>query len=221
MPAAYPLMLNVVDRLSVIIGGGSVALRKARGLVDAGATKIRMVAPQFHGDIPVVVEKLVARYESHHLEGAGLVFAATDSSSINDAVVREANRRGILVSRSDVDTEDPGDFTTPALSRHGPIIITVSTAGAPALAVMIRDHLSTHVDPLWCKMAEAMRILRPKLLAASQLNDEQRRSAFRLLATDAALTTLSTGGIESLWELLTQKFPNLETWGKTVSASQK
>lgn len=221
MAAAYPLMLNVVDRLCVIIGGGGVAVRKAKGLIDAGAKHIRMVSPGFHPDIPIIVEKISARFEADHLEGAGLVFAVTDSAEINDAVVREARRRGILVNRADSDDDEPGDFTTPALARHGPVVVTVSTAGAPALAAMIRDSLSGQVDPQWCKMAEAMQILRPKILTADHLRPDERRDAFRSLATPSALATLANGGIDLLWESLVLKFPRLASSESPVRVTQK
>ena len=221
MSAAYPLMLNVVDRLSVIIGGGGVALRKANGLIDAGAKRIRMVSPSFHDDIPVIVDKIFARFQPDHLEGAGLVFAVTDSAEINDAVVCEARRRGILVNRADSDDDEPGDFTTPALSRHGPVVVTVSTAGAPALAAMIRDSLARHIDPQWCRMAEAMQVLRPKILTADHLRPDERRDVFRSLATSLALTTLATGGVDLLWESLILKFPRLASSETPVRATQQ
>jgi len=214
-------MLNVVDRLCVIIGGGGVAVRKAKGLIDAGAKHIRMVSPGFHPDIPIIVEKISARFEADHLEGAGLVFAVTDSAEINDAVVREARRRGILVNRADSDDDEPGDFTTPALARHGPVVVTVSTAGAPALAAMIRDSLSGQVDPQWCKMAEAMQILRPKILTADHLRPDERRDAFRSLATPSALATLANGGIDLLWESLVLRFPRLASSESPVRVTQK
>src|SRR5438874_11292581 len=44
---AYPLMLDLRDRLVVIVGGGAVAARKARGLLDAGATRVRVISPTF------------------------------------------------------------------------------------------------------------------------------------------------------------------------------
>src|SRR4051812_47060021 len=98
---AYPLMLDVSGRLVVIVGGGAVAARKARGLIEAGATKVRMVSPIFHKDVPAAVESIAERYEARHLKGAGLAFAATDSPETNDAVVGDARRLGILVSRAD------------------------------------------------------------------------------------------------------------------------
>ena len=203
-------MLDVTDRLSVIIGGGAVALRKARGLIEAGAMQIRMVSPDFHADIPAIVEKITAQFEPDHLTGAGLAFAATDSREINDAIVREARRRGIWVTRADSEDAEPGDFTTPAISRQGPVVIAVSTAGAPALATMIRDDLAAHFDPRWRMMAEAMQAIRPALLTADGISAGQRREVFRSLATPQAMEILMAGGIGLLWESLVLKFPSLE-----------
>src|SRR5258708_3822212 len=144
--ASYPLMLDVTDRLVVIIGGGRGAVRKARGLVEAGARRVRMVAPAFPEDVPAAVEKLAERFEPRHLDDAALAFAATDSPETNDQVVREARRRGVWVNRADAGDEEPGDFTTPAVLRKGPVTVTVSTAGAPALAAMVRDELAALFD---------------------------------------------------------------------------
>src|SRR5258706_10473453 len=121
-------MLDVTNRLVVIIGGGGVAARKARGLLDAGATRVRVVSPTFHKDLPAAVERIAERYEARHLEGAGLAFAATDSGETNDAVVADARRLGILVSRADVDEGEPGDFSTPAVVRKGAITVAFSAA---------------------------------------------------------------------------------------------
>ena len=203
-------MLDVTDRLSVIIGGGAVALRKTRGLIEAGATRIRMVSPDFQADIPALVEKITARFKPDHLTGAGLAFAATDSREINDAIVREARRRGIWVSRADSEEHEPGDFTLPAISRQGPVVITVATAGAPALATMIRDEIAARFDPRWRMMAEAMQAIRPALLTADGISAGQRREVFRSLATPQAMEILMAGGIGLLWESLVVKFPPLE-----------
>ena len=42
---AYPVVLDLSGRAAVVVGGGVVALRKARALADAGA-RVRVVAPQ-------------------------------------------------------------------------------------------------------------------------------------------------------------------------------
>src|SRR5687767_14468580 len=119
VPHGYPLMLDVSDRLVVIVGGGAVAARKAKGLIDAGATRVRIVSPAFEPAMPQAVERVTAAYDSSHLDGASLVFAATDSPEVNETIVRDACERGVLVNRAD--DGDGGDFTTPAMFRDGPV----------------------------------------------------------------------------------------------------
>src|SRR5438045_776150 len=106
MPHNYPLLLEVSDRPIVIVGGGEVAVRKAMGLIDAGATSVRVVAPQVHERMPTQVQRIAETYRPEHLPGAELVFAATDDPKVNDAVVRDARELGILVCRADADDEN-------------------------------------------------------------------------------------------------------------------
>src|SRR5437016_10563527 len=127
MPHNYPLLLDVTDRLIVIVGGGEVAMRKAQGLLDAGATRVRVVSPQVHERMPASVERLSESYSREHLTGAALVFAATDDPGVNDAVLRDARAMNVLVCRADADESNAGDFATPAMIRRGPVLVSVST----------------------------------------------------------------------------------------------
>jgi siroheme synthase-like protein len=201
MPFTYPLMLDVAERSVVIIGGGAVALRKVRGLLDAGATRISVVSPQFNHELPFTIRRFAEKYEPRHLDGAGLAFAATNDPAVNDAVVRDCMARGILVCRADREDSLAGDFVTPAALRQGPITVTVS-AGSAALAAMIRDGLEARWDPRWTKMAELMRELRPRIRADPRFSPEQRTAAFRALATEEALAAAESRGIDGLLEWL-------------------
>jgi len=197
---AYPLMLDVTDRLVVIIGGGAVAVRKADGLLAAGATRVRVVSPMFHTEMPVDpqrVERIAAAYEPRHLDGAALVFAATDLPAVNAAVVRDARARGVIVNRADADEAGDSDFATPAVHRDGALTITVSAAGNPAVAARIRDEIREDLDARWVALAEAMRSLRPAILAAG-LAPDARRELFRALATDEAADIVMRGGADGL-----------------------
>ena len=194
---AYPLMLDLSDRLVVIVGGGAVAARKARGLLEAGARRVRVVSPTFSAEIPAQAERVEQEYDARWIESATLVFAATDNSEVNDRIVRDARRLDILVNRTDADEGTPGDFTTPAIHRDGELTITVS-GSSPALSAAIRDRLARDCDPKWAKMAAAMRELRPRILAGGA-PIEYRRNAFRDLASDEAMEILDRHGIEELW----------------------
>ncbi|MEZ0268128.1 MAG: bifunctional precorrin-2 dehydrogenase/sirohydrochlorin ferrochelatase [Phycisphaerae bacterium] len=202
MPTGYPITLDLAARTVVIVGGGRVAARKARGLLDAGARCVRVVAPEILADVPEAVERVVGRYHAGHLDGAALVFAATDDPAVNRQVVADAHERGLWVNRADADEEGGSDFSTPATHRDGELVVTVSAGGSPALAARARDEIAASLAPRWSAMAEAMQILRPRVLA-SGWPIEVRRSAFRALARDDAMTVLAEQGLEAVWQWCT------------------
>lgn len=209
MPHVYPMMLDVADRLIVIVGGGAVAARKAAGLIESGATRIRCVAPAFDDAVPRGVERVEGPYDERHLDGATLVFAATDNPAVNAAVVRDARARGVLVNRADADETEPGDFATPARFRESAVTVTVSAAGNPALAMLIRDGIRGVWDPRWSRMADAMRLIRPMILARASVTPDRRRQIFRTLATPEAMGVLAAGGEAALQNWLTTRYPEL------------
>jgi precorrin-2 dehydrogenase/sirohydrochlorin ferrochelatase len=197
----YPIMLDVTDRLVVIVGGGSVAVRKARGVLEAGAKRVRCVAAEIDPAMPPPVQRVAEQYDARHLDGAGLVFAATDTREVNDAVVRDAQARGALVSRADHDEARPGDFTTPAKLRQGPVTVAVSAGGSPSLAVLIRDGLLERWDLRWTLMAEMMQSLRREITVETP-DPLARREAFRALATEEALDVLERAGVQGVKDWL-------------------
>jgi siroheme synthase-like protein len=199
------MMLDVTDRLVVIIGGGAVAVRKAQGVLECGATRVRVVAPNARADMPSQVERVDAVYEARHLDGAGLVFAATDSPVVNEQVVRDARERGVLVNRAD--DADGGDFVTPARFQEGEVVLTVS-AGSAALAVAIRDDLAPHLDRRHVNMAHAMQTLRP--LVRDRAPADRRGAILRDLASDEAIAALDQAGERGLRDWIARKYPELK-----------
>jgi siroheme synthase-like protein len=204
---AYPVMLDVTDRLVVIIGGGAVAARKARALIDAGATRIRVVAPKICEQMPAAVERIIETYEPRHLDGGGLVYAATDQPAVNEQVVRDAHARGILANRAD-DGDPPGDFITPAVWRQGGITLAIS-AGSAALAVAVRDELVSALDDRHVRMSSVMGELRTNI-RTSGLDARRRADVFRDLAGDEALDTLAKDGERGLLKWLAIRHPELK-----------
>jgi len=156
----YPILLSVAGRLCVVVGGGPVALRKARGLLAAGA-RVRVVAVELAA-APVDLAGLEVSlhpYCDGDLAGAYLVFAATGDRTVNAAVVREARRRGVLVGVADA--PEDGDFALPALLRRGDLTVAVATGGrSPALAALVRDRLASQLGPEWAAVLEIAAPLR-------------------------------------------------------------
>ena len=206
MRFTYPVMLDVTERLVVIIGGGAVAVRKANALAECGATRIRVVATAISPGMPPFVESVSERYEPRHLDGAELVFAATDAAEVNEQVVREARQRRILVNRAD-EGDAGGDFVTPARFQEGEVIVSV-TAGSPALAVAIRDDVARRIDRRHMKMAHAMQTLRP--LIRDRVPADRRGAIFRDLAGAEALGVIERDGEAGLREWIASKYAELK-----------
>lgn len=203
---AYPLMLDVTDRLAVVVGGGAVAVRKVTGLLEAGAERVRVVSPEMDPAMPAGVERINRPYEDRYLQGATLVFAATNSAAVNDQVARDARAMGALVNRAD--DPDSSDCITPAKFQRGEVIVTV-TAGSPALAVAIRDDLTCRIDARHLRMAMTMTALRPTILKRVP-EPHCRHAIFRDLAGEEAFAILDRSGDTGLREWIAQRYPELK-----------
>jgi uroporphyrin-III C-methyltransferase/precorrin-2 dehydrogenase/sirohydrochlorin ferrochelatase len=90
----YPLGLRVRGRLVVVVGGGPVAARRARGLLDAGA-RVRVVSPVLTEALASLVtsgdvEHLARPYATGDLDDAWLVHTATGVPDVDAAVAADA-----------------------------------------------------------------------------------------------------------------------------------
>ena len=133
----YPLFLDLRGKPVLVIGAGKVALRKTRGLVEAGAS-VTVVAPRWEAGFEGLPVRLVGRaFEPADLEGVALAFAATDDREVNRLAGALAAERGIPANVADA-PEECG-FLVPARARRGAVQIAISTGGTdPRLAVRLR-----------------------------------------------------------------------------------
>jgi len=143
----YPVFLDLRGREVLVAGAGKVALRKVKGLLEAGA-KVTVVSPRceegFEG-LEVTLRKRRFR-ASDVAEGMALVFAATDDRKVNHAVAQAAARKRIPANVADAPEEC--DFLVPARLRHGEVRIAISTGGrSPRLARGLREKLEKALGP--------------------------------------------------------------------------
>ncbi len=168
----YPIFLDLSGRRCVVVGGGEVASRKARKLLQARA-EVVVISPEITPELGSVAVEVHRRlYEEGDLDNAYLAFAATDSREVNAAVAREAKERGIPVNVADKPSE--GDFALPSTLRRGRLQVAVSTGGAsPALARRIKDELEESFGPEWSGLVEELHAARRNGEEANERLDEE------------------------------------------------
>jgi precorrin-2 dehydrogenase / sirohydrochlorin ferrochelatase len=181
--AYYMVCLDLRGRRCLVVGGGRVALEKARGLLDCGAD-VLVVAPQVEDELaalPVHVNRRTFRRSD--VVRRFLVVAATNDRLVNADVSSAAAEAGIPCNVAD----DPElcSFILPAVARQGAIQVGVSTGGAsPALAQRIRDDVNDLLTPRHAELAVRLHDLRP--WAKRELPTyEARRDFFRQLVAEA------------------------------------
>lgn len=166
-----PLVVGwcIEDRRVLIVGGGNVATRRVRAMLQAGA-QVTVVAPELDAEIRLRVEReeIVARrraFESTDLDLAQVVVVTIDDPELSRSIAVQSKARGLPVHVADV--PELCDFIFPALLREGPLQVAVSTGGSgPALAARIRDRI---LGALPARLGEATRrfgLLRKAVRAA-------------------------------------------------------
>lgn len=151
----------------MVVGGGGVALRKVRSLLEAEA-KVRIISPIVGTELRRLadsgeIEWLKRGYVEGDLQGAFLVFAATDDRKVQLLIQREAGKSAAILNSAD----DPAgsDFHVPAHFRRGKMLITVSTGGgSPALARKIREQLEEEIGPEYEAVVDLLGLIRTRLL---------------------------------------------------------
>lgn len=146
----FPVGLLLAGRSCLVVGGGKIATRKVRALLDAGAA-ITVVSPEIQTEL----RDLVAAGKIRHLErdfmpddvaGQFLVFAATSVEPINLRVVEECRQRNVLACSVDGSWRQ-GRFLTPATFRTRRLAVSVTTGGRSCRqARIIKDNLARHMD---------------------------------------------------------------------------
>ncbi len=136
----YPIFLDLKDQPVLVVGAGRVALRKTRGLLEAGA-RVTVVAPDCDEEFESLPVRLVRRgFRASDLSDAVLVFAATNDRATNHRIGIAARGKGIFANI--VDSAEECGFLVPARVERGGVQIAISTGGEnPRLSAELRKKL--------------------------------------------------------------------------------
>ena len=147
--SALPVNLLLAGRPCLVVGGGKVAARKIGHLLEAGA-QVTVISPDVCEGVAdgIAAQRISHRnrpFEAGDVAGFALAFAATNDRHVNGRVLEDCRKHNVLCSCVDGHWAQ-GDFTTPAISRHGGLTLTVSTGGQSCRqAKLIRDNLAKHI----------------------------------------------------------------------------
>src|SRR5690554_920227 len=154
-----PVAWRLREQTVLLVGGGEIALRKARLLARAGA-RLRVVAPEIEAELLQLIEQqggqwLQHSYQAEHLDGVTLAIGATDNQQVNEQLHADALARQLPVNV--VDNPSLCTFIFPAIVDRDPLLISISSSGnAPVLARWARAKLESFFPAELGKLATLM-----------------------------------------------------------------
>ena len=171
----YPVFWNIADKKCVVVGGGEVAERKIKRLLDCGA-KVSVISSQLTPELARLTEKkiishIAREYSGEQIYGAALVIGATDDEKTNAAISNDARNKGIPVNI--VDDPQKCDFILPALVQRGDLAIAIGTGGkSPALARRLREELEADYGEEYKILLNILGSLREKMTKKSNIGQD-------------------------------------------------
>ncbi len=191
----YPAYLDLRDQPCLVVGGGSVAERKALSLLEAGAD-VTVISPDLTSKLQELSQsgKISHRqktFEEQDLSGEYMVIAATGSPDVNARVARLCKSRRVLVNVA-VPPEE-SSFIVPSMVERGELLIAVSTSGvSPALSKKIRQELEEWYGPEFDLFLRLFAAVRRRVL--DEVTDEQqRRGIFQAIVDSDVIDMLRQG----------------------------
>ncbi len=201
-----PIFLNIAGLRCLVVGGGTVAARKA-GLLQSCGGRIVVVAPELgvalRSELALGrIDYIAAGFVASHLDGATVVVAATDDRAVNSAVSQAAQLRGIPVNVVD----DPAlcSFIFPSIVDRSPMVIAVSTGGAsPVLARLMRAKLETMIPAAYGRLASLAERFRERV--KQRLSEPTQRRIFWENALQGPVADAMLAGRESAAQALLEQ----------------
>ena len=172
-----PLYFQLQGKPCVMVGGGTIALRKAILLQKSGAI-INIVARKVIPELQQLAESTggtirIGDYSVADIEGKFLIIAATDDEVLNKQVSDDAHQRQLPVNV--VDSPQLCSVIVPAIIDRSPLVIAVSSGGkSPVLARMLRSKIESLIPAAYGRLANLVGTFRDKVKLSYKTVDERK-----------------------------------------------
>ena len=138
------MMIDLLEKPVLIIGGGHIAARRAATLLRCGA-KISAVSQDFCTDFPANTSRITRPFRSEDITpDFALVIAATNSRAANSLAASLAKALNIPVNVCD--SQEECDFFFPSLINHNNVAVSVCSAG---ISAGLTKRLSDKLRSVW------------------------------------------------------------------------
>lgn len=193
--AYFPIFIELNQKKCLVIGGGKVALRKTKVLLEYGAN-VMAIAPKWEEEFEELEKKYKEfRKVTNSFERKGerkqtlqiedvikgkkykLVIAATNCRKLNEQIAICCKKNRILVNVAD--QKELCTFLFPAVVHREPVSVGITTSGnSPVASAFLREQIETLVDDEFLQLLGELTALREHL-KKTEKKEEKRRKIIR------------------------------------------
>lgn len=171
--AYFPMFISLEKKRCLVVGGGTVALRKVQVLLDFGADVV-VVAPEVEKEIlsQENITIFLREFEESDLDYCTLVIAATDHRDANHHIAEVAKAKGIAVNA--VDQKEDCTFLFPSYIKEQNLVGAFSSGGnSPLLTQYLKRECSGILTKKLGEINECMGSIRDEV--KENVPDEKMR----------------------------------------------
>ena len=200
----FPLFFKLKNQPILIVGGGTIATRKARLVNKAGAI-INVVSPDIQPELRTLCEQsggvyTAKEYTSSDISDCILVISATENDQVNAAVADDCHQLKLPVNV--VDSPDLCSVITPAIVDRDPLTVAVSSGGqSPVLTRKIRSQIERSLPAAIGDLGKLANRYRDQVKHVFTDEDSRRRFWEVVLEGEIAETFLKGNPLEAETQL--------------------
>lgn len=186
--AYFPFFTEIEGKRCLIAGGGTVAFKKARVLLDFGPD-ICIVAETMIPELEMLAEDnrekvtiILRSFQDEDAANADFVVAATSDEGLNQYISRFCKERKIPVNN--VSAREECSFIFPAVVKEKDVIAGISTGGeSPVIARYLKEELRK-IIPSWLgELTQQLGAYREKVKAKTK-SRKVRKEIFEAMAAE-------------------------------------
>ena len=207
------MIMDINEKLCIVVGGGSVAARKVKTLLSKGAV-VRVISP----DAGPVIKELAKtgdiewhnrRFKQGDLAGAFICVAATSDRGVNEEVRHEASVRRVVTNVAD--DSYGSDYHVPSFFEDGPLLISLSTSGAsPAVSRTLRRMIQAYLGNHFGEALQIINDFRENKVKKEISDPKERVRFWELAVTPDVLELVREGKLSAMTEEIEKRFKDFK-----------